>query len=236
MDARKRATYLFWLIITILPIIGLVWSVLSPKDFETWQAISRQWIEHFGVFGPFIFVLIQAGQVIFTPISHYTVGAIGGYLYGPYLGGLLNFVGRIIGHLCAFEIARRLGRPFIEKHVNETTLRKYDRIISGRGQKSAEGGLQPIILFLIYFLPLFPDDEISYLVGASSMGRRSFILANLLGHLGGAFSLAYLGSGVSTQDPLFWVLTLSTLAGFPVIWGALRMQAKRQQKNRQDAA
>ena len=235
MTAKKRAVYVFWAVVTIIPILGLIWSVISPKDFEVWQSASRQWMGRFGVFGPVVFIVIQALQVVFTPISHYTVGAIGGYLYGPLWGGILNYAGRIIGHCCAFEIARRLGRGFIVKHLDAKTVRKYDRIVAGGGGHEKAGGLQSFILFLIYFLPLFPDDEISYLVGVSSMPRRMFILANVFGHLGGAFSLAYLGSGVDTKDALIWVLTISTLAGFPIMWLALRIHASRRARQQENA-
>jgi len=227
---KKSMVYIFWAIITAIPIVGLIWSVISPKDFEAWQSTARTWMEYFGVLGPIVFILIQALQVVITPISHYTVGAIGGYLYGPYFGGILNYMGRIIGHLLAFTIARRFGRNYIIKHLPEKTVRRYDKIFAGEveGRKGGRN-LQPLVLFLIYFLPLFPDDEISYLVGASSMSKKPFILANLFGHLGGAFSLAYLGSGINTKDTLFWILTLSTLAGFPIIWFVLKMQSELKQ-------
>ena len=227
MSTKQRVVLTFWLVITLIPVLGLVWSVISPGHFEYWQSLARDHLVVLGFAGPIVFILIQAAQVVVTPVSHYTVGAIGGYLYGPYWGGVLNYIGRIIGHCIAFALARRFGRRWITKHLPETTVKKYDTIFSGNPDKPQETSLQPLILFLVYFLPLFPDDEISYLVGASRMRFRAFVLANLFGHLGGAFSLAYLGSGVSTKDPLFWVLTLSTLAGFPVIWFLLRLHAKR---------
>jgi uncharacterized membrane protein YdjX (TVP38/TMEM64 family) len=227
MSTKKRITYIFWLIITIIPILGLIWSIASPQDFRNWQTVSRNWNSNFGIFGPVVFIIVQALQVVITPISHYTVGAIGGYLYGPYWGGAFNYVGRIIGHYCAFTIARHYGRPYIVRHLDPKTVMRYDKIFGQAGEAS---GLQPFILFLVYFLPFFPDDEISYLVGMSSMSRRSFVLANLFGHLGGAFSLAYIGSGINTNDVVFWILTISTLLGFPVIWGALYVHARRRER------
>jgi uncharacterized membrane protein YdjX (TVP38/TMEM64 family) len=85
--------------------------------------------------------------------------------------------------------------------LDEKTIKQFDRFVSGKDQKGITP--QSLILFLIYFLPLFPDDEISYIVGLSTMSRRHFILANLFGHVGGAVSLAYIGSGVDTSDLYF---------------------------------
>ena len=227
---KNRAVYVFWLVITIIPILGLIWSVISPKDFEYWQTLSRQYIKLFGYFGPLFFILLQAFQVVVTPLSHYTVGAIGGYLYGPYWGGTLNYIGRVIGHIIAFTLARKYGRRWILKWVGQDTLTKYDRIFSGE-TNTKKMTIQHFILFLIYFLPLFPDDEISYLVGASNMSTKPFVLANLFGHLGGAFSLAYIGSGINTKDTLFWILTITTLAGFPAIWAAMTLHMKKNTKS-----
>ena len=224
--SKKHLTWLLWLLITLIPIAGLIWSLVSPDNFEYYQTIARNWAITFGIVAPLFFILVQALQVIIAPISHYTVGAIGGYLYGPWLGGLLNYVGRMIGHMCAFIIARKLGRPILKKIAPDDFIEKYDKIIGGVGTDGKVNKLQPTILFLIYFLPLFPDDEISYIVGASKMKCKPFFLANLFGQAGGSLSLAYLGSGVSTNDPLFWILSISTLLGFPIIFFLINKNKK----------
>jgi uncharacterized membrane protein YdjX (TVP38/TMEM64 family) len=217
MLSKKTITLLFWAALTAIPVAGFVWGMLDPKDFEAakvvWQARAAEW----GAWAPIVFVLTQILQVVITPISHYTVGLVGGFLFGTWYGTLLNWIGRIIGHTVAFWLARRFGRPLIKRFVSDETIKKFDAIVSGK-----DGGLkQAAALFLIYFLPLFPDDEISYIAGLSAMRFRNFFIANVLGQMGGALSLAYLGSGASTKDPLFWIMTILTLAGFPIIWWLL---------------
>jgi len=234
MNERKKIGSLFWIIITLIPILGLIWGIIDPHEFQKYQSIARDYIVIFGVFGPIIFIVIQALQVVFTPISHYTIGAIGGYLYGPYLGGVFNYIGRIIGHYLSFLIARRFGRKLLEKYVKDNVVEKYDKIFSGSVQNDGRVRIQSFILFLIYFLPFFPDDEISYLVGASKMPNRHFILANIFGHLGGSFSLAYIGSGINTRDIWFWFLFIITLAGFPIIWALLRLSKKKISLQKKD--
>ncbi len=204
----KKFTKVFWVIITIIPIAGIMISLLDPISFYSTQEEYRLKIEAFGVFGPLFFIFLQAAQVILTPINHYAVGIAGGFLYGPYLGGSLNWVGRIIGHLVAFFISMKYGRKFINKYVSEETIKKFDKYVSN----------QYLILFLVYFLPFFPDDEISYLAGLSKMNFKKFAITNLLGHTGGSFLLAYAGAGVERNDPIFWILIGLTIIGFPLIW------------------
>lgn len=214
---KKKITFTFWLIITILPIIGIIFSLADPISFFATQEEYRTRIEAFGVFGPLFFVLLQAAQVVFTPINHYAVGIAGGFLYGPYIGGCLNWVGRIIGHLIAFLISKKLGRKAVDRFVNPKTIAKYDKYVSN----------QYLILFLIYFLPFFPDDEISYLAGLSKMDFKKFAITNLLGHTGGSFMLAYIGAGVDRNDPFWWLLVGLTIIGFPLIWWLFLRSKKR---------
>ncbi len=219
--AMKKAALIFWIIITVIPIIGIIISLTDPQTFSATQNVWRARIELFGVFAPLVFILIQALQVIVTPISHYSIGMLGGFLFGPYLGGLYNWIGRIIGHLIAFCIARSFGRKIAERFVSEETLAKYDKYVSDRS----------LVLFLMYFLPVFPDDELSYLAGLSKMDTKKFIAANLLGHVGGSLGLAYLGAGINTKDPLFWLLFIATFVIFFVFWWLTRKKGSKMVTN-----
>lgn len=223
--ARKKIGKTFWVLITVIPIIGLLFSLTDPKEFERVQELWRNRIVFLGVAGPLFFIFLQIAQVVFTPISHYTVGAIGGFIYGPFLGGFLNWTGRVIGHTIAYFLSKHFGRRFVEKYVEEKTVKQFDHFVAGEKYFSTPS----LILFLIYFLPLFPDDEISYIVGLSRMKYKPFLLANLFGHVGGALSLAYIGSGIDTRDPYFWALFIATLAGFPIIWFLMKRQAARRE-------
>jgi uncharacterized membrane protein YdjX (TVP38/TMEM64 family) len=202
------------LILTTIPIIGLIIGIINPQLFFSTQEATRDWLLTFGILAPIIFVFLQIIQVIFPPISHYTVGIIGGFIYGPLIGGVLNWIGRIVGHTIAFFISKKFGRNKVERFLSKEDLQKLDKLLAGNKDSSP----QTMILFFIYFLPLFPDDEVSYVAGVSKMKYKMFFWANFFGHLGGAFSLAYIGSGIDTKDPIFWILFISTMLGFPALW------------------
>src|SRR3990167_11009408 len=114
MNKSKIISILFWAIITILPMLGIVLSLTDPQSFSAAQSVWKERIEIFGVLAPLAFILIQALQVVITPISHYSIGIIGGFLYGPYLGGLFNWIGRMIGHVIAFFFS-----PFFFKKISK---------------------------------------------------------------------------------------------------------------------
>lgn len=207
-------------LISLLPIILLIYGYAHPIDFFNTQDSIRSFVEPYGVLAPFVFILIQIFQVVVTPISHYVVGIAGGYIFGPYYGFLLNWIGRIIGHIIAFYIAKFGGRPIVKRFVKPETIQKYDKIWE-------KGG---IVLFFIYFLPLFPDDEISYIAGFSLMRLRTFLLANIFGHIGGSVFLAYAGSGINVRSPFFYLFLVLTVISYFIFFLVLRKKSKKTSK------
>lgn len=214
MRRRRIATAAFWIIVSVLPLIGIFFSLVDPPTFYSSQEQARDLFGRFGIGAPIVFVGLQALQVIVTPFSHYSVGYLGGFLFGPVWGSIYNYAGRLIGHFAAFAIARKLASPLIRRYVSDDAIQRFDKHVSNRAD----------VLFLMYFLPLFPDDEFSYVAGLSKMPAKWFVIANVLGQVGGSVSLAYLGSGIDTRDPLFWILTIVTLAGFPLLFILARRQ------------
>ncbi|MFA7709423.1 MAG: TVP38/TMEM64 family protein [archaeon] len=199
----KITKYLWWILL-IIPFILLIIGYLYPSSFFSNQEAIRNYVNSFGSFAPVIFIILQILQVVITPISHYAVSIAGGYIFGLWLGALYNFIGRVIGTIIAFYLARDIGKKIVEKVVNKQTQEKYNYLFE-KGK---------VLLFLAYFLPLFPDDEISYLAGLSNLSAKLFIPLIILGHISGSLSLAYIGNGIkSVSDPLFITLSLITLIG-----------------------
>ncbi len=210
----RPAAFIFWLLVTGLPIIGIIASFASPASFLGAQEQVRSFAARFGFVAPMPFIVLQALQVIITPISHYSVGYMGGFLFGPLWGTLFNYTGRLAGHTASYLIARKLILPAARKFVPADTLETYNNAVSTRAD----------LLFLMYFLPLFPDDELSYLAGLSKMPFHHFLLANIFGQIGGSLGLAYMGAGIDTKDPVFQVFIAATLIGFPLLWFLGRRQ------------
>lgn len=201
---------LIWYLLTIIPIALLILGYIFPVHFFASQDSIRNFVGQFGIFSPIAFILVQILQVIITPFSHYTVSIAGGFIFGTWLGFLYNWIGRVIGTAIAFYLGRFLGRKIIKHIVKQETIQKYDYYLN-KGKT---------LLFLAYFLPLFPDDEISYLAGFSAIKPRIFLPLMAIGHVSGSLSLSYLGNGIkSIKEPMFIFLSLITLiGGILLVW------------------
>ncbi|MCD4666933.1 TVP38/TMEM64 family protein [archaeon] len=199
-----KKTKIIWYLFTFIPIILLILGYIYPSSFFSSQESIRSFVISWGIFSPIAFILLQIAQVVLTPISHYVVSIAGGFIFGTWQGFLYNWIGRAIGTLIAFYLGRKFGRKIIKHVVKERTLKKYDKIFE-KGKW---------LIFLVYFLPLFPDDEISYLAGFSSLKSKFFIPIAILGHISGSLSLAYIGNGIqSIKEPMFIFISLITLIG-----------------------
>ena len=151
--------------------------------------VSRKKVVHFvNSFGPLsvlIFIGLQILQVIVAPIPGEVNGFIGGYLYGPVLGTLYSTIGLAIGSWLAFVLARWLGLPFVEKVINPQIIQKYDHFMEHRGT---------LITFILFLIPGFPKDALSYIIGLSHMKTSIFLLVCTSGRLLGTTMLSICGN------------------------------------------
>lgn len=204
----KRWSLLILTIVSLVPLVLLVYGYAHQGQFFASQEHIRHMLLPFGIWAAVLFVGLQILQVVITPINHYSIGLAGGFIFGPLYGSLLNVIGRIIGHTAAFAISRYAARPLLKKGLSDETIANYDRWIGGSG----------FILFLAYWLPFFPDDELSYIAGASKMSWKKFMTANVFGQFGGSIGLAYAGAGVVHDPRAYIILGISLIGGCASFW------------------
>lgn len=190
---QKRST---WLLVGSLAILAIIVGLLVFFWQPLYELFSdkerlRQLVEQAGFWGPLLFIGIQFLQVVVAPIPGQVVGALAGALFGPWLGTLYSMIGAMLGITLVLVISRQLGRPFVERFVEKKHLEKFDYLTKAKG---------PLVFFLIFLLPAFPDDIICYLAGLSAIPIRTLVLVSFAGRLPGFLVLALLGSGIAEAD------------------------------------
>ena len=170
--------------------------------------ISRKkilaFVNSFGPLSVLIFIGLQILQVIVAPIPGEVNGFIGGYLYGPVLGTIYSTIGLTIGSWLAFVLARWLGLPFVEKVISPRIIEKYDYFMEHRGI---------LITFILFVIPGFPKDALSYLIGLSHMKTSTFLMICTAGRLMGTMMLSMSGHYARNDQniALAAILGVSTL-------------------------
>jgi uncharacterized membrane protein YdjX (TVP38/TMEM64 family) len=153
------------------------------------KVFLRETLQEWGVLAPVVFMLIQALQVIVSPIPGEATGFLGGYLFGEWLGLVYSTIGLTLGSVTAFSVGRWLGAHAVRGVVSQETWGRLGFIIEAEGA---------ILCFIIYLIPGLPKDIICYLFGLSPMPLWVFTLVQGVGRIPGTWVLSAQGANTAT--------------------------------------
>lgn len=186
-DADRRQVAVGLVILAALLAVGglltsrVLWILEDPDAVR--EAVSA-----FGPFAPLAFVLMQAGQVVLAPVPSHVLSFAAGYLFGPLWGFVYSMIGAIVGTFVALVLARRYGRPVVERFVAPEALDRFDAYL---GEYGLAG------LFVVFLLPGFPDDVVCLVAGCSELDIRKVLVVATLGRVPGYLVLVLSGAGVA---------------------------------------
>jgi len=159
--------------------IGDILGIISDREAVAF------YLDQFGVLAPLLLAVIMVLQVIVAAIPGHALMVGGSYVYGFWPAFCLSLTTTVVGSQIAFWMARRAGRPLIEKLAPVDLLNKWYDV-------SAEKGL--LFFLFAFMLPIFPADIMNYIAGLSSLSPRRFFVANLFGRLPGVVVLTAVGA------------------------------------------
>src|SRR5262249_7428281 len=169
-------------------------SLLGPwgenlGKFYTRRKRLARFLSSFGPWSAAVFMLLQALQVVISPIPGELTGVIGGYLYGVNFGFLFSTLGLTLGSWIAFELASLFGKPLVEKFVAEKVLEKFHFLTSNAGA---------VISFLLFVIPGFPKDCLCYILALTGMNLSTFLVVSTLGRMPGTYLLTIQGASIGS--------------------------------------
>ena len=157
------------------------------------QGETRQFVLSLGPYSAVTLVLFQASQVVFPPVPGELIGVLSGYLYGAWVGFLFSTMGLTVGSWIVFELARILGRPFVERVLSQ-------RVQTRMGFLSSDWGA--VTCFVLFAVPGFPKDYLCGLLGMSRMPFATFMILSTLGRMPATYVLALQGARFHGQGYL----------------------------------
>lgn len=192
----KKSTWvkLILIVLGILLLCGYIFWDLATSGPIFSRFGNSEWVqgklESLGPAAPILFVLLTIIQTIVAPIPGQVVGGIGGLLFG-WWGILWSMIGGTIGYLVVILLARKFGRPLLEKIFKKEAIDKFD---------FALGDNAAIILFLIFLLPGLPDDMVGYMAGLTNVPLGKLMTLVTLGRLPSVIVMNYVGMGLSESN------------------------------------
>ena len=186
-----------WLVWADHPSIRFLVRLYQDKHF------LKQTVRSWGWMAPLVFMAIQALQVIISPIPGEITGPVGGALFGTLWGVIYSTIGLTVGTLFCFWVGRKWGEPLIRSWLSEHHWNRMSFILEAEGA---------ILCFILYLIPGFPKDIISYLFGLSPMPFWVFALVSTVGRLPGTWMSSYFGAHVAEQQYIYAIAFAAGIA------------------------
>ncbi|MEK4536330.1 VTT domain-containing protein [Peribacillus sp. FSL K6-1552] len=132
--------------------------------------------------GKLLFLLICFLQPIILPLPEAVTIPAGSAVFGSFTAAYLGFFGTIAGIAVMFLIARIGGQKLALKLVKEKHLQTYQNYVEKN---------ETAILFLLFIIPILPDEIICLGSGIGGVSFCRFILIASLSKLMTALALSY---------------------------------------------
>lgn len=213
--------------VTVLVALLIYWCDLAHLDADTLADRVRAsgWV------GPLALIALLVAQAVVAPLPSPPILMAAGFVYGPWFGFAIGWLGLLLGASSCFGLARALGRPFVQRFVGREHLATVDTYIATRTGAT----VLAIVSLRVFMPPLF--DAVSYGCGLVRVPFWWFILATAMGEIPKVGSFTYIGSaagGVSSWLAA-WVLLAPALGvvGLRVVRSRLAEKKAKAESTRE---
>ncbi len=231
----------------LLLVIGLGWAGAAllpgePLSLETLRA-HRDALLALRSAHPLLAALIFiAGYAVIVSLSlpgALVMSLAGGWLFGPWLGTLVNFTGASIGAIVIFLMVRKGVGAFITRRIDFRGGRARNLLL---GLHRNELNYL-LAMRLLPAVPFFMANVLPALVGVRT---RNYVVTTMVGILPGTLIVSHAGAGLGRllegnapldmNALLDWRLTLplaalALLVLLPVLWKAMGRRSERRGKH-----
>lgn len=192
-----------WFVIGLLGFVGLLWLVREPLLYLLHQAThARVFVMQFGPWAPVAYIALFALQIMVAPLPGQFFGVMSGYLFGIFWGSLYSIVGLSIGAGVAVLLARRFGRPLVERFFDPTQVLRWERRLRARS---------PLTWGMLFLFPV--PDLAFYVAGLSQVPLRLLIPAVIMGRGVGLLFSGVVGGLAADTTPQSMLIKWAILFG-----------------------
>lgn len=144
----------------------------------------REHLRGYGPWAPVVAFVLILGQAIVAPLPSFPLIYANGLLFGTLWGGILSWTAVLASAALCFGLARRWGRPVVERFASPAALRRADALFAHYGV---------FAVLLARLLPFTAFDLLSYAAGLTRMRLAPFLVATAIGMTPAIFLMAAAG-------------------------------------------
>ncbi len=187
MDITRRQAIL--LIVAVVTAIGILVAAdqfierVSPWDYDDFG----RWMDDLGPWGPIAYIAFFAASMVFAPIPTGPAPVAAAAAFGAVAGFFYTLIAGTIGATICFWIARRWGRPLLERFLPDKLVGEIDRIAEHLGVR---------VLFLMRLFPILGTDIVSYGAGLTPIAFTKYVVISIVGSIPVLILISVIGEGV----------------------------------------
>jgi len=171
----------FLIVLITLIIISLF--IISSYLTKTYDAQLKHLLSGYYYVGIIVYLFLGVIDAVGVPITNIPLIPFIVDVYGFYLGVALTVIGWFIGSIFAFLIARKYGRPFVEKIIPLKKIEYMEKYIPERG----------FFFSMLFSRISLPHDFVNYGYGIFTLiDLKTFLASSLVGITISALVFAYL--------------------------------------------
>lgn len=174
-----------WPVARLIALIALLAIVVVLGEVYGFPGVNelRDRAERAGSAGALAF-LVGYAVLALVPAPKGVLTALGGALYGFWLGALLAWAGAMIGAIVAFAIGRVFGREAVDRMVHGR-LATLDATL-------ADHGLGAVVA--VRLTPVLPFTAVNYVAALTRVRVRHYVVGTALGMVPGSLACAAFGA------------------------------------------
>ncbi|WP_231251600.1 TVP38/TMEM64 family protein [Nocardioides furvisabuli] len=180
----------FWAWARLGALATVLLAVFVVEQRRGWDDVRllREQVDGTGPWGAAAFVAGYA-LLCLLPAPKALLTALGGVLFGLWLGALLSWLAALTGAAATFGLGRALGRDAVDQ-LTRGRVERADRLLADHGFGA---------VLAVRLTPVLPYTVINYAAGLTGVRWRDYLLGSALGMVPG--SLAYAALGAWGADP-----------------------------------
>lgn len=187
----------------------LIWG--GELSIQQFVETLRSW-GMWGVLGSVGLMMIHS----FIPFPAELLACANGMVYGPVWGTVITWIGAMIGAVIAFALARRLGRPFVERMVAQRDWHVLDDWAAKKGWR---------VVLIARFVPVIAFNLINYAAGLIRLSWWQFLWTTGVGILPLTVLMVLMGDNIESLGWESWTLLLIAAL---LLWLVLYRRLKHQ--------
>jgi uncharacterized membrane protein YdjX (TVP38/TMEM64 family) len=172
-----------------------------------------------GAAGPLALIALLVAQAVIAPLPSPPLLMAAGFVYGPWIGFGIGWLGLLVGASACFALARAFGRPFAERFIPAERLAVLDESVRARSGTT----FLALVSLRVFMPPLF--DAVSYGCGLVRVPFGLFALATALGEIPKVGTFTYVGAAVGGTPS--WLTAWILLAPAVGVIGFRFMRSRR---------